>query len=397
MVEVERVIFAADKAKAGFDDSRRMYFFLMFLTMLSAAGFQGWSTLINNFAVEMAHIDGQQMGLVQSLREVPGFLSLLVIYLLFVFQEHRLAVISVIILGLGIALTGLLPTFHGVILSTMIMSVGFHYFETINQSLTLQYFAVQHSPLVFGKLRSITAASNIGVGLFIFLAASHLSYSQIFGGLGGIIMLAAALCLLLDPLNRNIVPQHKRMIFKRRYWLYYALTFMAGARRQIFVAFAVFLLVQKFHYSVQAVTILFVVNNLVNYFLNPLIGRAINYFGERKVLSLEYSALFVIFFMYAHTDSRLIVGLMYILDHIFFNFAIAIRTYFQKIADPKDIAASMAVGFTINHIAAVFIPAIGGLLWMVDYKIPFWAGMGMSLISLILTQAIRLPAISHSR
>ena len=87
---------------------------------------------------------------------------------------------------------------------------------------------------------------------------------------------------------------------------------------------------------------------------------------------------------------------MYILDHIFFNFAIAIRTYFQKIADPKDIASSMAVGFTINHIAAVFIPAIGGLLWMVDYKIPFWAGMGMSLISLILTQAIRLPATAVS-
>jgi len=203
--------------------------------------------------------------------------------------------------------------------------------------------------------------------------------------------------LLLDPLNRNIVPQHKRMIIKRRYWLFYALTFMAGARRQIFVAFAVFLLVKKFHYSVQSVTILFVVNNLVNYFLNPLIGRAINYFGERKILSLEYSALFVIFFMYAHTDSKIIVGLMYILDHIFFNFAIAIRTYFQKIADPKDIASSMAVGFTINHIAAVFIPAIGGVLWMVNYKIPFWAGMGMSLISLILTQAIRLPAAGRSR
>jgi predicted MFS family arabinose efflux permease len=218
-----------------------------------------------------------------------------------------------------------------------------------------------------------------------------------FGALGGMIMLAAALGLLLDPVNRNIVPQHRRMVIKRRYWLFYALTFMAGARRQIFVAFAVFLLVQKFHYSVQAVTILFVINNLVNYFLNPLIGRAINYFGERKILSLEYSALFVIFFMYAHTDSKIIVGLMYILDHIFFNFAIAIRTYFQKIADPKDIASSMAVGFTINHIAAVFIPAIGGLLWMVDYKIPFWAGMGMSLISLLLTQAIRLPAISHSR
>ena len=90
-------------------------------------------------------------------------------------------------------------------------------------------------------------------------------------------------------------------------------------------------------------------------------------------------------------DSKLIVALLYILDHIFFNFAIAIRTYFQKVGDPRDIAPSMAVGFTINHIAAVVIPAIGGLLWIVDYKIPFFAGAGMSLISLAAVQLIKIP------
>ena len=181
------------------------------------------------------------------------------------------------------------------------------------------------------------------------------------------------------------------MIFRRRYALYYFLTFMAGARRQIFMAFAVFLLVKIFHFSVREVTLLFVVNNGINYFLSPLIGKAIVRFGERRVLSVEYAGLVLVFLTYASTHSKIVVSLMYILDHILFNFAIAIRTYFQKIGDPRDIAPSMAVGFTINHIAAVVMPVVGGLLWMVDYRIPFIAGAVLSLVSLAAVQKIPQP------
>jgi hypothetical protein len=102
-----------------------------------------------------------------------------------------------------------------------------------------------------------------------------------------------------------------------------------------------------------------------------------------------YFSLIFIFVAYAYTESAIVVVILYVLDHIFFNFAIAIRTYFQKIGDPKDIAPSMAVGFTINHIAAVVIPAIGGLMWIVDYRIPFIAGAIMSAISLTLVQFIK--------
>ncbi|MCP4623186.1 MAG: MFS transporter, partial [bacterium] len=183
----------------------------------------------------------------------------------------------------------------------------------------------------------------------------------------------------------------KKMIVRKKYRLFYFLTLMAGARRQIFMAFAVLLMVQKFEYTMQEVTILFVINNSINYFLSPLIGKSIIRFGERKVLSLEYSSLIIIFLAYATTSSKLLVAVLYILDHIFFNFSIAIRTYFQKVGDPRDIAPSMAVGFTINHIAAVFLPALGGFLWIVDYRIPFIGGAALSLISLIAVQMIRTP------
>ena len=369
-----------------------MYTFLMVLTISSTIGLQAWTTLFNNFAVEVAGLQGNHIGMIQSVREIPGFLSLLAVFVMLVIKEHHLSVLSILTLGIGIAVTGLFPSYIGLLATTLIMSFGFHYYETTNQSLTLQYFDKQASPWVFGKLRSVAAAANIGIGIAIYGLAFFLSYSQIYLCIGCLIILSALWGLSRNPVDRNLVPQWKKMIFRKKYWLYYFLTFMAGARRQIFIAFAVLLLVEKFNYTIQQITLLFVINNAINYFLSPLIGRAIIRMGERKVLSLEYASLLFIFVAYAFSASKLFVALLYILDHIFFNFAIAIRTYFQKIGDPRDIAPSMAVGFTINHIAAVFLPALGGLAWMVNYRIPFLCGAGLSLISLLAVQKIRVPA-----
>jgi len=369
----------------------RMYLYLIILTISSTIGLQVWRTLFNNFAVEIAGLDGHHVGMIQSVREIPGFLALLAVYVILVIKEHRLSALSILILGLGVAITGLFPSYMGLIFTTLLMSFGFHYYETTNMSLTLQYFDQSTSPWVFGKQRSVAAASNIAVGLLIYVLAFLMNYTQIYLIMGGLIIAAAVWGFMQDPSDRDIIPQRKKMILRKKYWLFYFLTFMAGARRQIFIAFAVLLMVQKFQYSVQEVTLLFVVNNVINYFLSPLIGKWIIRFGERKVLSLEYASLIFVFTSYALADSKLIVALLYILDHIFFNFAIAIRTYFQKVGDPRDIAPSMAVGFTINHLAAVFLPAVGGILWIVDYRIPFVGGAAMALISLLVVQKIRVP------
>jgi predicted MFS family arabinose efflux permease len=366
-----------------------MFRFLALLSIAAAVGHQAWRTLFNNFAVEVVHLEGNHIGIIQSVREIPGFLALLVIYIILIIKEHRLSALSIAILGFGVGITGVFPSYTGLIATTMIMSFGFHYFETTNNSLTLQYFDQDKSPLVIGKLRSYGAATNIVVGLFIYIISYKLSYQVTFGLVGIIILFIGFWGMMQNPTREEIPLQHKKMVIKKKYWLYYFLTFMAGARRQIFVAFAVFLLVKKFEFSIQEITMLFVLNNAINYFLNPLIGKAIIRFGERRVLSLEYSSLIIIFIGYAFVESKSVIAALYILDQIFFNFSMGIRTYFQKIGDTKDIAPSMAVGFTINHIAAVIIPAIGGLMWILDYRIPFIAGAFMSLISLSLIQFIK--------
>ncbi|MCK4763287.1 MAG: MFS transporter [Candidatus Aminicenantes bacterium] len=365
-----------------------MFRYLMVLTICSAVGLQTWRTLFNNFAVETVGLAGNHIGIIQSAREIPGFLALLVVFILLFIKEYRISALSILTMGAGVAAAGLLPSYGGVILTTMVMSFGFHYYETTNQSLTLQYFSRETSPWVLGKLRSFSAAANIAVGVFIFLTAPFLSYAQLFPVIGLLLMTGATWALFQDPTQKDIPPQRKKMIFKKKYRLYYFLTFMAGARRQIFVAFAVFLLVKKFNFSVREITVLFVVNNIINYFASPLIGRAIIKYGERKVLSLEYFSLIFIFLAYAVVQQKLVMALLYIFDHLFFNFSIAIRTYFQKTGDPRDIAPSMAVGFTINHIAAVALPVVGGFLWMIDYRIPFIGGAFFSLISLLAVQKI---------
>ena len=368
-----------------------MYRFLVVTSIASMTGLQTWLIIFNNFAVEQAGLEGHHIGIIQSVREIPGFLTFLVVYAILCMKEHRLSSVSILALGFGLAMTGFFPTFGGILGTTLIMSFGFHYYETTNQSLTLQYFDAHVSPWVFGKLRSFAAAASIGTGIFIYAMVSVASYSTVYLLLGGAIVLAGLWSFLQDPVDRSLPSQRKTMVVRKKYWLFYFLTFMAGARRQIFMAFAVFLLVKQFRFSVKEVTALFVLTNLLTYFLGPLIGRAIIRFGERAVLSLEYSSLIFIFIAYATVTSKGLLAFLYVMDHLVFNCAIAIRTYFQKVSDPRDIAPSMAVGFTINHIAAVVLPALGGLLWIIDYRIPFFVGAAFSLVSLTAVQLIRVP------
>jgi predicted MFS family arabinose efflux permease len=368
-----------------------MFRFLALLTAASMAGLQGYTILINNFAVETVRLEGYHIGLIQSVREIPGFLALTAVYVMMIMREHRLAALSIILLGVGVAMTGCFPSFSGVALTTLIMSFGFHYYETVNQSLTLQYFSTHLSPLVMGKLRSMAAISSIGSAALIWCLGEFMGYRGIFMVIGAVVCCLGIWALFQDPSHAGIPPQRLRMFLKRRYWLYYTLTFMSGARRQIFMVFSMFLLVKNFHFTVQEMTLLFLVNNAINWFVNPLIGRAINAFGERLLCSIEYAGVIAVFLTYAYASSKGMVGGMYIIDYILFNFAVAIRTYFQKIADPQDIAPTSAVGFTINHIAAVFLPAIGGYLWMIDYRLPFLIGAGLGVVSLLLAQCIRLP------
>ena len=365
----------------------------IFLYLFSAAvplSFATWQALINNFSIEQAGFTGIEIGILQSLREIPGFIAFGVIFLLLIMREQTVAFLALLALGIGTAITGYLPSIMGLYFTTVLMSLGYHYAETINQSLTLQLISKERLPVFMGKQLAVGSFT----GLFVFAALYclvdllNLGYQLVYLLGGALTALIAVTMYLKFPHFKGESEQHKNIILRKRYWLYYLLTFLSGARRQIFVVFAGFLMVEKFHFSVGEMSMLFLVNGVLTIYLAPRIGRLVSYWGEKRTLTLEYSGLIIIFSCYAIAESAIFASLLYILDHIFFAMAIALKSYLKKIADPADIASTAGVSFSINHIAAVILPFVLGLVWIVSPAMVFITGAAIAVMSLVLSQMV---------
>lgn len=363
---------------------------LIILAAAMSVSFSVWYALLNNFVVERAAFTGAEIGMLHSLREVPGFLAFTVVFVLLLVREQALALAALGLTGLGVVLTGQFTSAHGLYVTTVLMSVGFHYYETLQQSLTLQWIGKDRAPVTMGRQLSAGSFAALGAFALVWLGLEvlGLDYAWLYLFAGGLTIVVAAGAWLLFPRFPHATPQHKKIILRRRYWLFYALTFMGGARRQIFIVFAAFMMVERFGFDAADIALLFLANHTINTWLAPRIGRYIAHWGERRALTLEYIGLIGIFTAYAFVDVAWLAALLYVADHVLFAMAIAIRSYFQKIADPADIAASSGVAFTINHIAAVIIPAAFGLIWLTSPAAVFLCGTAMAVISLLLARLV---------
>lgn len=374
--------------------------FLMALAMPIA--FNVWSALLNNFVIEVGNFDGSDIGWLHTIREIPGFLAIGVIAIIMFMREQTLGLVSLLLLGVATAITAQFPSMGGILTLTMLSSIGFHYYETVNQSLQLQWLSKDRAPKVLGLLMSAGSAATLVAYVLIVITwrAFDLSYNVVYMVGGGATVVLTILAFVLYPQFEAPNPQIKKFILRRRYWLYYALQFMAGARRQIFIVFAGFMMVERFGFDVHEITSLFLINLVINIVFAPIFGRLVARFGERRALCIEYVGLVVVFLAYGGIYyfgwGVVIASVLYILDHMFFALALALKTYFQKIADPGDIAPTAAVAFTINHIAAVFLPALLGYLWLVSPFAVFMLAASMAGISLCLALLIpRHPAKGH--
>ncbi|MEM8577282.1 MAG: MFS transporter [Pseudomonadota bacterium] len=378
---------------------RRPLALLFLMAFAMPIAFSTWSALLNNFVIEAAQFDGADIGLLHTIREIPGFLAVGVIAIILFVREQVLGLVSLILLGLATAVTAHFPTIGGIMVLTLLSSIGFHYYETVNQSLQLQWLSKDRAPKVLGYLLAAGSGATFLVYVLIYQlrAPLELSYQTIYLTGGGITAAIALFALIAYPQFEAPTPQTKRMILRQRYWLYYALQFMAGARRQIFMVFAGFMMVEKFGMQVEELALLYLINLVVNMAIAPVLGHLVARFGERNMLGVEYVGLIFVFLAYGGVYymgwGMMVAAALYVIDHIFFGLALALKTYFQKIADPADIAPTAAVAFTINHIAAVGLPFPLGLLWLVSPAAVFFLAAGMAGVSLCLALLIpRDPA-----
>ena len=363
---------------------------LYILAAASPIAFAVWQTLLNNYVVDVVGFTGRDIGFLQSIREIPGFLAFTVVWVLLIVRQQRLAIVSLILLGLGTAATGVFSSILGLYVTTVLMSVGFHYLETMQTSLSLQWLTKNEAPRVLGKIIGVRSMATLVVlgGLYLGLQFFQPNYTWIYALGGGTAICMGIYCWAAFPHFKDDVVQRKDLFLRKRYWLYYVLTFLAGARRQIFTVFASFLLVQKFGFPLEKMVLLILVNSAINVWFAPKIGALIGFIGERRALTLEYTGLIIILLSYAIVENGNLAIALYILDQLFFSMAIAIKTYFQKIADPADIAATAGISFTINHIAAVVLPAALGLIWIINHGAVFVVGAVIALGSLTLVQLI---------
>ena len=382
--------------------TKRLFFILAVANFFLYFGFNVWRAVFNNFAVEVIGVTPTQIGLIQSLREVPGLMGFVLGFLVLWLSEMRVMALSVLFMGVGLVITGMSTGVLVLIAGTMVTSIGFHFFYSSNSSVVLMGVGERAAPQMLGGLRSVSSiAALVGtalVGLFVAgiefgpVRIPAWGYRTTLYVAGGAVIVGSLLAFG-NGLGRGkgVQRERRKVIFRRSYWLYYSLTFLMGIRRHIFTTFAIFLLVQTHHMPITWTAFLLLVNNLVSTFSAPLLGWLVPRLGERRLLTINFIALIGVFLGYAFIPSLLILCGLFVLDHIFFGFNVALESYFQKIAvSPAEITSNVSLAQTINHISALVVPVLGGILWeKVSPQAPFLAGVGVAMVSLVLVQFIR--------
>ncbi len=360
-------------------------------SLLNSFGFRVWQSLFNNFAVLEFAATAEQIGWAQSIREVPGLLGAGVGLMALALTEVRLAGLSIVVMGAGIVMTGMSDAYSALLLSTFVMSAGFHVFVSSSWSAVLHVCGRDEAPRALGRLSSVNAASAVAAAAVVFFALDAAGFRLLFTITGSILVAGG---LVLQPFSRQPARPRRertRTTIRREYWGYYALEFLMGSRRHIFSTFAIYLLVREYDVPAQTIAVLFALNNLMGAFLFRHFGVIIARFGERRVLAVSLTLLAGVFLGYAFVPLLPALYALFVADQMLFGFSIATQSYFHRIAlDPEEITPNIALGQTLNHVAAVVIPVVGGWVWdRVGGQYTFLAGVLIVLVSLFVVRLMR--------
>lgn len=361
-------------------------FSLLALSVASVGFFFGVQlTLFNNFIVDRLGIEADELGYVEALREVPGFLNVFFIALVIRFAPARVASLSLIVMGLGIAIYSYASTVYLLALFSLVWSLGFHCWIPLEQSMGLAFAPGKERGRWLGQLRSVNSiAWLISIAVCMALIDS-LQYEGLFILAGLATVLGGGALLFID--NGGPTVGEKKVVFRRRYALYYALNFLQGMRKQMFITFAIFALVKIHGMPVKTTMILVMINQFLITLTGPLMGRMVDRHGERKMLSLSYVVLFFVFLGYAVIDYRPALYVLFCVDNLIFFGGIALTTYAHKIAPADELKPTLSMGVTMNHIAAVAAPLVGGIAWIYfGYQVIFFTGALLALASLVVSQ-----------
>jgi predicted MFS family arabinose efflux permease len=376
-----------------FEQHRGLFIYLIVSSFLLDFGHRVWQATFNNFAVEKIGVGPEAIGWIQSVRELPGLLAFLLAFLALVLSELRIMALSLVVLGIGLVFTGQATTIPTLLVATIVMSLGFHFFEPCRNSVVLMSIEREESPRVLGQLRSLGAiAALVATGL-VYLLVDRIGYRALFL-LVGIAVAVGGAVLLTRGRGEHGLPARRRVKLRKQYWLFYTLAFLMGSRRHISTTFAPFLLVLTHGVTVQTMSILFLANAMVNTYVYQKVGKLVPKLGERTILTIAFALLVLVFLGYGYVSALPILFALFVVDNMLFGFNLGLTTYLQKIAfTSEELTSNLSAQTTINHISAVIMPIVGGTIWaLLGSRATFLMGVAIALISLVLAQLIRVPA-----
>ena len=358
-----------------------------------AAGLVGFALAVqiganSNFVAEEMELTGQQQGVLEAFRESCGIVALGVLALLAGFAEPLVAAAMLVLVAVGLGAYTFVPGYLWLILASLVWSQGLHVWMPLPNSMAMALAEPGRTGYRVGQVRAAGAAGS-GIGLLIALVLSHLGVTvrPLFMVAGGAALVSAAACL---GIPRQIKTPGPRLVFRREYWLYYLLSFLEGWRKQIFIAFAGFLLVKEYKAPLTTMLLLSVAFHAIGWLGSPLVGRLIDRIGERPILVFYFACLTAFFVGYAYVRNRYCLYALYVVDSAFFVFAIALTTYVNRIAPPAEHTPTLSMGVAFNHIAAVTMPLIGAVLWRyAGYEWVFLIGAAAAAVSI--PAALLLP------
>ena len=353
--------------------------------------------IFNNYAVERLGIEAHQLGIVEAIREVPGLLAAFLAGLIISFAEPLIAGIFLMIYGFGLFSYAHVYTVESLVIFSFIWSIGFHLWMPLSDSMALSLTEERERGKRLGQLRSVAGLATLaGIVLTYIIKLFGYGYTEMYwtAGIVGVAGAFALFAMSKDTGNPTTV----HLVFKRKYSLFYFLTFLSGYRRQIFMTFALFALVKIYNVQLCNILILSLINSGLNVLLAPQAGKLVDKMGERVALSISYGGLIIVFSGYALIHNVYLLFLLYITDNLLFLLSMAITTYIGRTASSEDIKPTLAMGVTMNHIAAVIMPLVGGFIWIsLGYEVVFFLGAGVAVMSFIASQKIKpkdAPALS---
>jgi predicted MFS family arabinose efflux permease len=343
--------------------------------------------VFTNFITERLQLRAGQVGLLESLREVPGFLTALMTGVLFAVAESRLAAVALVLGGVGVAATGQAGSFGILAAWSIVWSVGLHVWLALSPALVMRLSREGDEGHGLGRMNRVGSLATLSALALVWTLAGRIPYSGFFL-IGGAVMALGG--LFAGRVREGRAPGNgPKWVFRRRFGLYYALTLLEGARRQLFQTFAVFALTHEYHTPVRVIARLMLVNTLLTILLAPRVGAWMDRVGERRMLTGYYVALALVCAGYATAPQVWMLYGLYVADSLLFTCSIGLTTYLRRICPARELTASLAMGVTVNHVAAVLVPVTGGAIWDAwGYRTTFAAGIGLAVVAAAVARRI---------